>query len=195
MQTTIKESIHFKDVGLHTGVPVSMSIHPASADEGISFFRSDLKGQDNRIPARYDRVVPSSLCTRIENDSGASIQTIEHLMGGLAGCGIHNAVIELDGPEVPAMDGSALPFVKELLLRAGVVSLKQPIIVVRVLRRVEVKADGCSASLEPWNNSEMEFRISFPGSDWQSVPFREPRQWCNCQAADRQPNLLSQFAD
>ena len=161
MQTTIRNTVRFSGVGLHTGVPVVMSIHPAKADEGIRFVRVDVRGRDNVVPARFDYVVPASLCTMIGNRSRVSVKTVEHVMAGLAACGVHNARVELDGPEVPIMDGSALPFATELL-KVGVCVLDRPVSVIRVKRKISVSGEGCFASLEPANACEMEFRISFP---------------------------------
>ena len=91
-----------------------MVVRPAAADHGIWFRRTDVVGRDPMIPARWDVVTPSRLCTVIENADGVSVSTIEHVMAALAGCGIHNALIEIDGPEVPILDGSAVPFVEGL---------------------------------------------------------------------------------
>ncbi len=112
MQTTIKSPARFNGVGLHSGKPVQMVIHPASAEHGIWFKRTDIRVGDALIPARWDAVNQTPLCTRIENARGADVSTIEHIMAALVGCGVHNALIEIDGPEVPIMDGSAAEFVR-----------------------------------------------------------------------------------
>ena len=161
MQTTIEESVSFSGVGLHTGIPVGMSIHPAKADEGFRFVRVDIRGRDNVVPARFDHVIPASLCTTIGNRSQVSVKTVEHVLAGLAACGIHNARVELDGPEAPIMDGSALPFAAEVL-KVGVCVLDRPVAVMRIVRKISVSGEGCFASLEPSDACEMEFRISFP---------------------------------
>ena len=162
MQTTIRKTVRFSGVGLHTGVPVVMSIHPAKADEGVRFVRVDVRDRDNVVPARFDHVVPASLCTMIGNRSRVSVKTVEHVMAGLAACGIHNARIELDGPEAPIMDGSALPFATELL-KVGVSVLDRPVTVMRIRREISVSGKGgCFASLEPSDACEMDFWISFP---------------------------------
>ncbi len=161
MQTTVTSTVPFSGIGLHTGQPVNMIVHPASVNHGIGFVRSDVRDRDNVIPARYDRVVETLLSTTLANSAGVSVRTIEHVMAGLAACGIVNARIELDGPEVPIMDGSALPFARELL-KTGIRPLDAPIRVMRVRRQVTVAGDGCSAMLEPSPDSQMEFRISFP---------------------------------
>ena len=116
MQTTLKSSVSFTGTGLHTGRPVRMTVHPASAEYGIWFRRTDVDG-DGLIPAKWDAVVDARLCTRIANTSGVSVSTIEHLMAALAGCGVSNALIEINGPEVPVMDGSAHHFARAFLAR------------------------------------------------------------------------------
>ncbi|KFI31475.1 UDP-3-O-[3-hydroxymyristoyl] N-acetylglucosamine deacetylase [Haematobacter massiliensis] len=159
MQTTIKSQVTFTGVGLHSGRPVRMTIHPASAEYGIWFRRSDLDG-DNLIPARWDAVVPSKLCTLIANRSGASVSTIEHVMAALAGCGVTNALVEVDGPEVPILDGSAQPFVKGILAR-GLRELAVPVRALRILKPVEVRNGQAWARLEPADMLEIDFTIDF----------------------------------
>ena len=104
--------------GVHTGQRVRLSIRPAPAGHGIVFVRTDIKDRDNRVPATAENVVQTRLGTVIGNARGVTVSTIEHLMAALSALGVDNAVIELDGPEVPIMDGSAEPFVA-LLDRAG----------------------------------------------------------------------------
>ena len=112
MQTTLTSSVTFSGTGLHSGRPVRMTVRPASAEYGIWFKRVDIHDQDNLIPAHWASVVPSRLCTLIRNDAGTEVSTIEHIMAALAGCGIHNALVEIDGPEVPILDGSSSRFVE-----------------------------------------------------------------------------------
>jgi UDP-3-O-[3-hydroxymyristoyl] N-acetylglucosamine deacetylase len=160
MQTTIKKTIHMTGTGLHSGAPAHLQISPASAEYGIWFRRSDISDRDNMIPARYDAVNDTQLCTRIANEAGVEVSTIEHLMAALAGTGIHNALIDIDGPEVPIMDGSAAPFVSEIM-RAGVQPLDAPIRAIRVLKPVHVKFDDVEVSLSPADNLEIDFEIDF----------------------------------
>lgn len=134
-----------------------MRVKPAPVDHGIVFLRTDL---NERIPARWDAVVPSRLCTLVANASGASVSTIEHIMAALAGCAVHNALIEIDGPEVPILDGSAAPFVAGLLA-AGVAGLDAPSRAIRILRQIEVRDGDAVARLEPAEMLEMDFRIDF----------------------------------
>jgi UDP-3-O-[3-hydroxymyristoyl] N-acetylglucosamine deacetylase len=98
MQHTLINVCLFKGIGLHSGLPVSMTISPAMANEGIRFIRKDID-ENNVIMARWENVVASQLCTLLKNDSGASVSTVEHVMAALAGMGIDNATITVDGPE------------------------------------------------------------------------------------------------
>ena len=110
-QKTLKRSIHCSGIGLHTGSKVSLSLSPAEADTGIIFVRSDLPAGRAVIRADYASVVDTRLCTAIANEHGAQVATVEHLMAALAGCEIDNLIVQLNAAEVPAMDGSAEPFV------------------------------------------------------------------------------------
>ena len=140
VQTTVTSPITFTGTGLHSGRPVRMTINPASAEYGIWFKRVDIEDRDNMIPAHWASVVPSRLCTLIRNDADVDVSTIEHIMAALAGCGIHNALVELDGPEVPIMDGSSARFV-EGLIRAGVRELADPVRMIELLAPVEFAED------------------------------------------------------
>ncbi len=160
VQTTIRSAATFNGKGLHSGASVRMTIRPAQANHGIWFRRTDVIGRDPMIPASWDSVTPSRLCTVVENASGVSVQTIEHLMAALAGCGVHNALIEIDGPEVPILDGSAKPFVSAILGR-GVRDLIEPLICIEVLEAVEVREGDAWARLEPAATLEIDFEIDF----------------------------------
>jgi UDP-3-O-[3-hydroxymyristoyl] N-acetylglucosamine deacetylase len=159
VQRTLKGPVTLNGVGLHTGRPVRMTVLPASADYGIWFRRTDLDG-DTLIPALWDVVTPTRLCTRIENRSGASVSTIEHLMAALAGCGIHNALVEIDGPEVPILDGSSARFV-QAFLRRGLRVLNAPVRAIRIVSPVEVRDGASTARLLPAAGLEIGFRIDF----------------------------------
>jgi UDP-3-O-[3-hydroxymyristoyl] N-acetylglucosamine deacetylase len=160
VQQTLKSPVTFQGVGLHSGRPVRMTVHPASADYGIWFRRTDLTRGDGLIPARWDAVEPSSLCTLLTNGKGATVQTVEHLMAALAGLGVHNALIEIDGPEVPILDGSAVPFVARLLSR-GLREQAVPVRAIRVLKPVEVRLGEAMARLDPAEMLEIAFAIDF----------------------------------
>lgn len=137
-----------------------MVIEPASADYGIWFRRVDVLDADPMIAARWDNVEQSPLCTLIKNAAGVSVSTIEHIMAALAGCGIHNALIEIDGPEVPIMDGSSAPFVKTILSR-GLQEQTSPIRAIKVVKPIRVEAGDAWAELTPADNLEIDFHIDF----------------------------------
>lgn len=160
MQNTLARSVTFKGVGLHSGAPVTMVVHPAGEDHGIWFRRSDLAQKAALIPACWDAVVPSRLCTLVANAAGSTVSTIEHIMAALAGSAVHNALIEIDGPEVPILDGSAAPFVAAIL-DAGLVAQKAPVRAIKVLKPVEVREGEAIARLEPSDMLEIDFRIDF----------------------------------
>lgn len=160
MQNTLKSPATFTGFGLHGGAPVRMVVTPAPADHGIWFRRSDIADRDPMVPARWDAVTPSRLCTVIENADGVSISTIEHIMEALAGFAVHNALIEIDGPEVPILDGSAVPFIAGFLA-VGLQELDRPIPALRVLKPVEVRDGDAVARLEPAEMLEIAFRIDF----------------------------------
>ncbi len=160
VQTTLGSSVTFDGVGLHSGAPVRMTVHPAPTDHGIVFRRTDVKGMSPRIPALWDHVTPSKLCTLIENADGVSVSTIEHIMAALTGVGIHNALIEIDGPEVPILDGSSAPFVRGMRA-AGLRTLGGALRAIRVLKPVEVREGEAVARLEPASALEIDFAIDF----------------------------------
>lgn len=160
MQRTLKQSIEIVGKGLHSGKRALMRVSPASAEYGIWFRRVDITDRDNLIPALYDHVNDTQLCTRLANEAGVEVSTVEHLMAALAGTGIHNAMIEIDGPEIPIMDGSSAPFVSAIL-NAGVQEQDAPLRAIRILKDVSISIDGFSARLSPSDSIEIEFEIDF----------------------------------
>lgn len=161
MQHTLTNSVIFKGVGLHSGAPVTMTISPALANEGIRFIRKDIDDADNVILARYDMVEQSQLCTLLKNDAGTTVSTVEHVMAAFVGCGIDNATVIVDGPELPIMDGSSLPFV-EKFMAVGVESLNAERQAIKILKPIEVCGkDGSFARFEPDTQSVFEFTIDF----------------------------------
>ncbi len=145
-QRTLKSRIPCVGIGLHSGRRVSLTLLPAPADRGIVFRRTDL---NRDIPALYHRVVDTQLCTVI-GEGSARVGTVEHLMAALAGAGIDNAIVELDGPEVPIMDGSAAPF-SFLLECAGIAVLDAPRKTVEILQPVRVTDGDAFAELRPFD--------------------------------------------
>jgi UDP-3-O-[3-hydroxymyristoyl] N-acetylglucosamine deacetylase len=157
--------------GLHTGAKVSMTLCPAEADSGIRIVRYD---QPSRMPlaARYDQVCDTNMCTKLGLPGGSTIATIEHLMAALAACEIDNALIELGGPELPIMDGSAQPFVF-LIECAGVALQDRPRRWIEILKAVTVCGQDKSARLEPAERFEIDCEIQFdhPLIDRQALQF------------------------
>lgn len=160
MQNTIKSPVRFKGTGLHYGRPVRMAVLPAAAEQGIWFRRTDIREGDNLIPAVWSAAEQSPLCTRLVNADGAWVSTVEHLMAALAGCGVHNAMIEIDGPEVPILDGSSAPFVRGILTR-GIQPQAAPVRALDILKPVRVEAGEASAALLPADRLAIEFHIDF----------------------------------
>ncbi|MEM1351456.1 MAG: UDP-3-O-acyl-N-acetylglucosamine deacetylase [Pseudomonadota bacterium] len=160
MQTTLKSSISFAGVGLHSGKAANVTLRPASAEHGIWFVRKDIAVGDNMIPARWDVVERSPLCTRLRNPSDVEVSTVEHLMAALSGCGVHNALVEVDGPELPILDGSAVPFVRGIMQR-GVRRLNAPVRAFKVMKPITVADGQAHASLTPSGVFSMDFEIDF----------------------------------
>ncbi|MBY5932147.1 UDP-3-O-acyl-N-acetylglucosamine deacetylase [Tateyamaria omphalii] len=163
MQTTVKGPVVFTGCGLHSGRPARLTIRPAMAEHGIWFCRTDITDRDALIPARYDAVHQSPLCTTLVNDAGVSVGTVEHIMAAIAGCGVHNALIEIDGPEVPIVDGSALPFVRGIMQR-GLRRLPARVRALEVLKTVTVTHGDASASIAPAKEMRIDFHIDFADS-------------------------------
>lgn len=160
MQTTLKAPVKFVGTGLHSGRPVRMTLKPAASEFGIWFHRTDVTDRDAMVPAIWDAVVSPELCTRIRNDAGVEVSTIEHVMAAIAGTGLHNVLIELDGPEVPILDGSAAAFVKGILT-TGVQKQSAPVRVIEVLETVSVHRGDAMAQFAPHNGLVMDFEIDF----------------------------------
>ena len=160
MQHTLKSSVTFTGTGLHSGKPATMVLKPAAAGHGIWFKRTDIELGNALIPAIYDVVERTPLCTRLVNDANVSVSTVEHIMAALAGCGVHNALIEIDGPEVPIMDGSSVAFVQGIMAK-GVRRQASPVLAYEVLKPVSVEREGAKASIAPAEGLEIEFHIDF----------------------------------
>jgi UDP-3-O-[3-hydroxymyristoyl] N-acetylglucosamine deacetylase len=161
VQTTLKSPVSMSGMGLHSGAPVRVVLRGARPGTGVRFRRTDVEAQAAVIPALWDHVVVSPLNTRIVNESGVYVSTIEHLMAALAGTGVTNVVVEIDGPEVPILDGSSAPWL-HAILSAGLRSQAAPLEAIEILRPVEVRDGLVSARLEPARGAEMSFAIDFP---------------------------------
>ena len=159
MQTTLKSKVSFEGIGLHSGAPVCVVLHPTTANTGVVFRRTDVTGKP-LLQARWDDVIVSPLNTRLTNASGVTVSTIEHLMAALAGCGVHNVIIDIDGPEVPILDGSAVSFVRGIV-EAGLKRLSAPLRAIEILKEVSVSDGLAFARLSPATTLQIEFEIDF----------------------------------
>jgi UDP-3-O-[3-hydroxymyristoyl] N-acetylglucosamine deacetylase len=159
-QRTIANVVSCQGIGVHSGAPVTVTLHPAVSGSGITFIRTDLGGAE--IKALWQTVVDTRQCTTIGNSQGVTVSTIEHLMAAFAASGIDNARIEIDGPELPIMDGSARPFVS-LVEQAGVKEQRAPRRAIRVLKTITVKEGDRMVSLSPAPYYEIEVDFDFAG--------------------------------
>lgn len=159
-QHTVAAPVIFAGVGLHTGEHVRVAVRPAAPDAGIVFVRTDVRDQDNAVRVSPQAVVKTQLGTVIANAAGTTVSTIEHLMAALAALSIDNAVVELDGPEVPIVDGSSEPFVK-ILDQAGRRRQEAARRYIEMLDVVEVIDGDKRASLSPSDTFEVAFEIAF----------------------------------
>ncbi len=159
-QKTISKNISIEGVGLHSGKNAKLTLKPAKPNSGIIFKRTDLNKNNEIFPDVYN-VSSAVLCTTISNDYGAKVSTIEHLMGALFGLGIDNIIIEVDNEEIPILDGSAKVFVKKII-EAGVSLSNEPIKVIKINKKIEVKKEKKIISIEPSKiNLEIDFEIKY----------------------------------
>jgi UDP-3-O-[3-hydroxymyristoyl] N-acetylglucosamine deacetylase len=166
VQHTVERPITIQGFGVHSGRSASVTILPAGAGVGIKFIRSDLEPGIS-IPARYDSVCATDLCTVIGDGSGASVATIEHLMSALAALGVDNAIVEVDGAETPIMDGSSSLFV-EAIEEAGITPLPARRRFIKILKKVRVENGPAFAELVPFAKGlrldiEVDFECSVIG--------------------------------
>ncbi len=160
-QKTLVGAAIIAGVGVHTGRRVRLAVRPAAPGTGIVFVRTDVSDRDNRIPVSGEAVVDARLNTMIQNAAGVQLSTIEHLMAAFAALGVSNAIVEVDGPELPILDGSALPFV-QLLDRSGFRPQSRPVRYVEILEPIRVQEGDKTAALLPCDRYEMRFEIDFP---------------------------------
>lgn len=157
-QRTLDHAIRCSGIGLHSGCKVELVLKPAPIDTGIIFRRVDVKPAVT-IPALAEFVVDTRMCTALGRD-GRTIATVEHLLSALAGLGIDNAIVEVDGPEVPIMDGSSAPFVF-LLQCAGVRTQSKAKKVLRILKRVDVKEGKKSCAVYPAGGFKVSYLLDY----------------------------------
>lgn len=159
-QSTLKSPAVTASVALHSGEHTRLALRPAPIDTGLVFKRTDVTDRDNLIPVRPDLVTGVRNCTTLSNAAGVGVSTIEHLLAALSAAGIDNLLIELDGVELPALDGSAEPFLR-LIEQVGVYRQPAPRRYVRVLKPVEVSSGDMSAKIEPCHQLELDVTIDF----------------------------------
>lgn len=161
-QQTIGSPATCTGIGVHSGKPVTLTLRPAIANSGYVFMRTDMPEQVRRVPARWDTVTDTAMCTKITNAEGVSVSTIEHVIAALAGCGIHNAIIEIDGPEVPIMDGSSADFV-DLIRKNSPCQQQQPFRTLKILKPVEVTVGNSTATLKPSDEPKLSMQFNANG--------------------------------
>ena len=159
-QKTINKNINFKGIGLHSGLEANLTIKPAEPNTGIIFKRTDLKSENIIIPNIFN-VSNAAFCTTISNERGASVSTIEHLMGALYGMGIDNAIVEIDNKEIPILDGSAKLFV-EAISKSGIKSTDAPIKIIKIEKTIEFQDGKKTISIEPTKISlDIDFELKY----------------------------------
>jgi len=161
-QTTLRSDATVAGIGVHSGSPVTLTLHPAEANTGVVFLRSGPNGQrDRELVADYRSVTATEFATVLGDETGPAVSTTEHVLAALHGLGVDNVVVEVDGPEVPIMDGSAEPFVAAID-QAGIATLTEPRRYVKVLKAVHVGKNGCSGELRPYARGlRIETEIDF----------------------------------
>src|SRR4051812_15277289 len=160
-QTTLRDRISLSGVGVHSGLPVTLTLHPADANNGITFIRTRLSdGCEREIRADIRAVTATEFATVLGDASGPLISTAEHVLSALRALGVDNVVVEIDGPEAPILDGSAAPFVTAID-RVGIATLNAPRRYIRVLKPVRVSLGHSSGELRPARSFRVEAEISF----------------------------------
>src|SRR5579864_6716493 len=160
-QTTLRAQATVTGVGVHSGSPVSLTLGPAPADAGFIFVRTGLEGCDREVQAHADAVVATELATVLGDRNGPLVSTAEHVLAALRGMGVDNAMIEIDGPEVPIMDGSAAAFVTAIE-QAGIVTLAASRRYIQILKPVRVTKGDCFGELRPYvHGFRLEIEIAF----------------------------------
>jgi UDP-3-O-[3-hydroxymyristoyl] N-acetylglucosamine deacetylase len=160
-QRTLAQSIHVTGVGLHSGERVALTLHPAAENSGISFRRTDLAGKQGEAIALNPYLINDTrLSSTIVTEDGVRVGTIEHIMSALSAYGVDNALIELNAPEIPIMDGSSLPFIY-LLQDAGIVDQKAQKRFLRILKEVKVEEPGKWVKFTPYEGFKVTLTIEF----------------------------------
>jgi len=158
-QSTVAESIEFGGVGVHSGAEASLTVYPAEADTGLVFVRGDVD-DEIEIPALLRSVCATEMCTAIGDPLGAGVSTVEHLIAALGGLGIDNALIEIDGAEVPILDGSAAPFV-EAIRQSGIRTLNAPRRFIKIVKPIRIESGRSFGELMPYDGFAVDVTIEF----------------------------------
>lgn len=159
-QTTLAREVHLTGTGVHSGAPVSLTLHPAEANTGLRFLVTKRGRVVAEIPANVSHVKNLTLCTVIGDDKGVTVGTVEHLLAALRGLSIDNLYIEIDSKEVPIMDGSSAAFV-DAIDRVGIRELSEPRKFIKVLKTVRVEENGCWGELGPHTGFSLDVEIDF----------------------------------
>ena len=171
-QTTLKNPFFIDGIGVHRGRDCSVTVKPADEDTGIVFFRSD-KGadgfQNEKIIPCYKNVVNATMCTEVSNENGASLKTIEHIMAALYGMKISNAIVEVQGEEIPILDGSSLKFI-QLINKVGVEKQSKPKKILRVLKKIKVTDGDKFEEIEPFDDFEIDAECDFEAKGLKTDP-------------------------
>ena len=175
-QKTVKDNVNFSGIALHSGLDVNVTIKPADPNFGIVFKRVDLKS-NNIVYPNFANVSSTSLNTTVENEFGAKVSTIEHLMGALFGLGIDNALIEIDNQEVPILDGSAKEFIEKIIL-VGIEKSNSPIKIIKIKKEVQFSDGDRFISIKPSTLSldidfELKYKNKFIGNQRNKVKVYE----------------------
>ncbi|MBR0784198.1 UDP-3-O-acyl-N-acetylglucosamine deacetylase [Bradyrhizobium iriomotense] len=169
-QTTLRAQATVVGVGVHSGLPVTLTLGPAPIDAGFIFVRTGLEGSDREVQATADQVIATDLATVLGDRNGPLVSTAEHVLAALRGMGVDNATIELDGPEVPIMDGSAAAFVAAID-QAGIVTQSAQRRFIQVLKPVSAKIGDSFGEIRPYANgfrAEVEIDFTNPVIGQQS---------------------------
>lgn len=159
-QHTIKAPVSITGIGVHSGAPATLVIKPAAVNTGISFIRTDITDRPNRVPARWDAVTETRLCTVVSNEHGVTVSTIEHLLSAFAALGLDNADVEINGPEIPIMDGSAIHFVEKLNV-TGLTRQAAARIALRIKKTVSYREGDKETFLSPADGAFFGMEIDF----------------------------------
>ncbi|HWV40390.1 UDP-3-O-acyl-N-acetylglucosamine deacetylase [Pseudorhodoplanes sp.] len=160
-QTTLRDQVSVSGIGVHSGLPVNLTINPADADSGIVFSRIDPDGGEREVRADFRSVTATELATVLGDESGVLCSTAEHILAALRGLGVDNAFVEIDGPEVPIMDGSAAPFVAAID-QVGIRTLSEARRYIKVLKPVSVAKGDSFGELRPADSGfHLDIEINF----------------------------------